>query len=117
MSDDLIYKILFHNQGEVYELHARHVSPGGLPGFVEVEGLLFGQRSELVVDPGEERLQKEFDGVRRFYVPFPAVIRIDEVERSGTNRITPVESGEGRGSVTPFPFPLGPSRKGPGSGE
>jgi hypothetical protein len=49
----------------VYEIYARRVSHGAIFGFVEVEGLLFGERSSVVVDPAEERLQAEFAGVER----------------------------------------------------
>nr|HPK65544.1 DUF1820 family protein [Thermoanaerobaculia bacterium] len=44
-----IYKVIFHNQGQVVELYARQVTQGGLFGFVEVEGLIFGGRSQVVV--------------------------------------------------------------------
>lgn len=103
MPKEPIYRIVFFNRGDVYEIYARQVSQGGLYGFVEVEGLLFGERSQVVIDPSEERLQAEFEGVRRFYVPMHAVIRIDEVERQGSGRIT--EGGEG-GKVASFPMPI-----------
>ena len=73
-----IYKIIFVNQGKVYEIYARQVSHGGLFGFVEVEKLVFGARSSVVVDPSEERIQTEFSGVTRTYLPLHSVLRIDE---------------------------------------
>lgn len=97
-----LYKVAFLNQGQVYEIYARRVSQGGLLGFVEIEGLVFGARNRVVVDPGEERLEREFEGVRRFYVPMHSVIRIDEVEKRGAARI----SEAGKGTVTPFPMPV-----------
>lgn len=103
MTDQRLYRIQFFNQGQLYELYARRVGDGELFGFVEVEDLVFGARSSLVVDPGEERLQKEFEGVRRFHVPVHAVVRIDEVEREGVSRILPSEEG---GKVAPFPLPF-----------
>ena len=57
-----IYKVIFVNQGKVYEIYAKSVSQGGLFGFVEIEGLLFGEKSTVVVDPSEEALQQEFSG-------------------------------------------------------
>src|SRR5699024_11340795 len=67
-----LYRVAFHNRGEVYEVYARSVSQGGLYGFVEIEELVFGERTQLVVDPGEERseehtseLQSRFDLVCR----------------------------------------------------
>ncbi len=104
MSEDPIYRVSFLQQGDVYELYAKHVSQGGMLGFVEVEEILFGERSKVVVDPSEERLKTEFEGVRRIYVPMHAVIRIDQVERQGVSRISePSGSGD---TVTPFPMPI-----------
>jgi len=99
-----IYRVSFFQQGQVYEVFARSVSQQGLLGFVEVEELLFGERSSVVVDPSEERLKSEFDGVRRFYVPLHSVIRIDEVDRQGSGRIVTPEKGSE--NVTPFPVPI-----------
>ena len=80
MAAEPIYKIIFMNQGKVYEIYARQVSHGGLFGFVEIEELVFGTRSSVVVDPSEERIQTEFSGVSRTYLPLHSVLRIDEVE-------------------------------------
>ncbi len=104
MADERVYRISFLQQSEVYEIYARQVSQGGLLGFVEIEHLLFGERSKVVVDPSEERLKTEFEGVQRIYVPMHAVIRIDEVERQGVSRIS--EPREGSDKVAPFPMPI-----------
>ncbi len=99
-----IYRIAFVNQGKVYEIYAKSVSHGGLFGFVELEGLIFGERTSVVVDPSEEALQREFAGVERTYIPLHAVIRIDEVEKRGASRIHPIsESGA---KVTALPTPI-----------
>jgi len=98
-----LYKITFHNQGQVYEIYAKHVNQGGLLGFVEVEQLVFGEKTQLVVDPGEERLRHEFEGVKRTYIPMHAVIRIDEVDKEGASRITEVAEKD---NVAAFPMPL-----------
>lgn len=60
-----VYKIVFLNSGKLYEIYAKSVSQGELFGFVEVEGLLFGEKTAVVVDPSEESLQREFAGVDR----------------------------------------------------
>jgi len=98
-----IYRIVFHNQGNVYELFARHVGHGEMYGFVEIGDIIFGERSALLVDPSEEKLKSEFAGVKRTFVPIHAVIRVDEVEREGVNKV--VNTGEG-GNVAPFPMPM-----------
>ena len=88
-----LFRIAFVNHGKVYEVYARKVGQGAMLGFVDVEDLVFGERSTVVVDPSEEKLSAEFSGVRRFHVPVHSVIRIDEVEKRGTARILPFEGG------------------------
>lgn len=108
MADKLLYKVVFYNQGKVYEVYARSVSQGALYGFVEIEQLVFGERSGVVVDPAEERIQNEFSGVARSYLPMHAIIRIDQVEKQGPSKISAPE-----GNVTPFPQAMyGPGDKG-----
>ena len=67
MAASHIFKVMFVNQGKVYEIYARKVSHGGLFGFVEVEELVFGERTTVVVDPAEERIKSEFQGVQRTF--------------------------------------------------
>ena len=102
MATSHIFKIMFVNQGKVYELYARKVSHGGLFGFIEVEELVFGERSSVVLDPGEERIKGEFAGVKRTYLPLHSILRIDEVRKQGTAKIVTLEGG----NVTPFPTSL-----------
>ncbi len=99
-----IYRVIFSNHGQVYEVYAKSVSQGSLFGFVEVEGLLFGEKTSLVVDPSEESLQREFSGVERSYIPLHALVRIDEVEKRGASRIHAVP--ESSDKVTPLPTPI-----------
>jgi hypothetical protein len=98
MSNTTLYKIVFVSQGQVYEIYAREVSHGGLFGFIEVEELVFGERSSVVVDPSEERIKSEFENVKRTYLPMHSIIRIDEVDKQGTSKITKAE-----GNVAQFP--------------
>ncbi|MBD3648750.1 MAG: DUF1820 family protein [Pseudomonadales bacterium] len=101
MSSTPIYKVIFFNQGQIYEVYAREIYQSDLYGFIEVEELLFGERSPLVVDPSEERLKSEFEGVNRTYIPMHAVVRIDEVSKEGVGKITEAKSG----NISPFPVP------------
>ncbi len=101
-----IYRVSFLSAGEVYEIFAANVAQGGLFGFIEVEEILFGERSKLLIDSSEERLKTEFEGVRRTFIPLHSVLRIDEVEQAGRGRIT-----TGSGKVATFPMTvLGPSK-------
>ncbi len=103
MAASHIFRIMFVNQGKVYEIYARQVSHGDLFGFIEVEELLFGERSTVVLDPGEERIKSEFEGVKRTFLPMHSVLRIDEVKKQGMSKITAVEGGA---NVTQFPMPM-----------
>ena len=81
-------------------------------GFVEVEELVFGDRSSVVVDPGEERLKSEFADVKRTYLPLQSVIRIDEVRKQGVSKIVALEGS----NVAHLPVPfLPPSGSDPGT--
>jgi len=104
-----IFRISFLNQGKVYQLHAETVRQGDLYGFVEISNLLFGEHTTVVIDPAEERLKAEFEGVSRLQVPLHAVIRIDEVDRRGQNKILELDN---QGNVTPFPSPIYTPRQG-----
>jgi hypothetical protein len=105
MATSHIFRIMFVNQGKVYEIYARRVSHGGeLFGFVEVEDIVFGERSSVVVDPAEERVKSEFDGVKRTYLPMHSVLRIDEVKKQGVSKITALEGGAA--NVSQFPVPM-----------
>ena len=99
-SPEHLYRVAFFNQGEVYEVFARSVSQGALFGFIEIEKLVFGERSSVVIDPAEEKLASEFADVERSYIPMHSVIRIDEVTRRGTAKVTPAD---GDSKVRPFP--------------
>lgn len=95
-----IYKVIFINQGKVYEVFARRVYQAELYGFVAIEELIFGERSSVVVDPSEERLKTEFGAVTRTFIPMHAVIRIDQVKKEGMAKIS--ELGD---KVAHFPTP------------
>ncbi len=99
-----VYKIVFLNEGKVYEIYAKNISHGELFGFVAVEGLLFGEKSTLVIDPSEESLQHEFAGVERTYIPLHSVVRIDEVAKRGVSKIYPAPASKGK--VTQLPTPM-----------
>ncbi len=102
MSDKRIYKIAFLNQGRLYEIYARRVTHGALFGFIEVGELVFDERSSVVVDPTQEKIKSEFEGVRCTYLPMHSIVRIDEVEKQGTSKISKVEGG----NVAQFPVPV-----------
>lgn len=112
MTSRQIYRVLFMSQGKVYEVYARSVGQGGLFGFIEIEELVFGARSSVVVDPSEERIKAEFEGVKRTYLPMHSILRIDEVDKQGISKISKFEGG----NVTQFPVPVYTPGGGPGAG-
>lgn len=102
MSENQIFKVIFNNQGKIYEIYARNVDHGIMFGFIEVEELIFGEKTSVVVDPTEENLKTEFEGVKRTYIPMHSIIRIDEVEKEGSAKIS--EGSENGSNVMPFPI-------------
>lgn len=104
-SEERMYRVQFINQDQVYELYARHVYQSEMWGFIEVEEFVFGSRSELLVDPGEEKLKNQFGDVKRSFIPMQAIIRIDEVQHQGVPKIS-----EARGSISPFALSVPPRK-------
>ena len=111
MATSHIFKVVFVNQGKVYEIYARKVSHGKT--FLVTDGGMhhqlaasgnFGQvvRSAVVVDPSEERIKAEFEGVKRTYLPLHSVVRIDEVRKQGVSKISTYEGS----NVAQFPMPV-----------
>jgi len=96
-----IYKVVFFNQGQIYEIYARQIYQSDLYGFIEIEELVFGEKSGMLVDPSEEKLKAEFEGVNRSYIPMHAIVRIDEVAKEGVGSITEATGN----NVAPFPMP------------
>ena len=92
------FKVIFYNEGKVYEIFALEVYPSDMMGFVTVEQLTFNERNSVVVDPSEEKLKMEFESVERTYIPMHSIIRIDEVCKAGVAKI--IETDQ---KVTPFP--------------
>ena len=95
-----IYKITFLNKGKVYEVFVKQVYQSDLYGFIEIENYVFDEKTQLVVDPSEEKLKSEFKGVKRSFIPMQAIIRIDEVDKAGVSKIS---SGD---NIAPFPVSL-----------
>ncbi|MEL7310452.1 MAG: DUF1820 family protein [Pseudomonadota bacterium] len=99
-----LYRISFANQGRVYEVFAESVGQSDLFGFLEISELKFGARSAVVVDPSEERIKTEFEGVKRTLIPMHNIIRIDEVDKQGVSKVSKIDGS----NVTPFPTSIYP---------
>ncbi|MCB1827753.1 MAG: DUF1820 family protein [Coxiellaceae bacterium] len=97
-----IYRVIFSQDGQTYELYARYISEETMVGFVEIDQLIFAEDSTLV-DPTEEKLKNEFRGVERIYVPMHAIFRIDEVMKEGPARIKDDKS-KTKSNVWHFPI-------------
>jgi len=101
MTDENLYRVRFFSEDKIYEVYARDVLQGELYGFVILSELVFDNNTTLVVDPSEEKLKSEFSGVRQTIIPMHSIIRIDEVEKRGTAKITEIS-----GNVAQFPSPV-----------
>ena len=102
--NEKLYRIAFLNHGKVYELFCTGVCTSGLLGFIEVSGLELGDKDSLVVDPTEEKMRDEFDGVEVLHLPLHSVLRVEQVKKKGQLVIRERESGE---KVTPVPVQPG----------
>ena len=108
MTTNQVYRVSFLKHGKVYEIYCRGVANGDLWGFVELSDLRFGESESVVVDPTEEKLRDEFEGVEVLMLPMHSVLSIEQVEKRGQAVIRDRKSGE---KVTPFPIsPPGKSK-------
>lgn len=106
MSEKHIYKVVFINRDEVYEVYAKSVYQGDMYGFVIIEDFVFGEKSSIVIDPGEDKLRAEFDGVKRSFIPVHEIIRIDQVKKRGVAKIVSSEQTSKRtGNVSSLYMP------------
>lgn len=102
MSNEPVYKVIFQNGSQVFEVYARQIYQSDMWGFIEVEEFVFGERSQILVDPGEEKLKSEFAGVKRSYIPMQAIVRIDEVDKEGSGKVSEVSASDN--NVANFPL-------------
>ena len=77
-------------------------------GFVEIEDIVFGEKSAIVVDPNEESLKSEFASVKRLLIPYHSVSRIDEVEREGQAKVISLTVANSGVDATLPPPPFNP---------
>jgi len=101
-----VYKIIFIQLGEIYEVFAKQIYQSDMYGFIEVEEYIFNKDKQLVVDPSSEKLKKEFSEVERSYIPINAILRIDEVKEGGEAKIK-----KNKDKVSPFPLNIQPANK------
>ena len=102
MSKKGIYKIVFVQLGEIYEIYAKSIYQSDMYGFIEAEDYMFDQNSQIVVDTSEEKLKATFSGVKRSYIPISTILRIDEVNKKGSAKITKNKDG----NIMPLPIPI-----------
>lgn len=95
-----LYRISFATQDSVYEIYAKSICESDIFGFLEVEEIVFGEHSAVLVDPAEEKLKTEFKTVKRTFIPLHNIFRIDEVEKEGVATIHDKKSGN---TVAIFP--------------
>ena len=103
MNKPITYRVQFINQETVYEIYARQITESEMFGFMEVEQLVFGESSSVLVDPAEEKIKNEFKGVTRTYIPMHHILRIDEVTQQGVATITDYKGSSTASNVHRFP--------------
>jgi hypothetical protein len=96
-----LYRIQFIANNERYELYVRELTQGNLFGFIEIGDFVWDNHTSLVVDPSHEKLKSEYANINRTFIPMHSVLKIDEVKKRGTAKIT--ELGD---KVTQFPSPI-----------
>ena len=96
-----LFRIQFIANGVRYELYVRELCQGSLFGFIEIGDFVWDNHTSVVVDPSHEKLKDEFADVTTTYIPMHNVLRIDEVKKHGTAKISELSD-----KVTAFPNPI-----------
>jgi hypothetical protein len=96
-----LYRVQFVSNGEHYELFVREVSQGGLFGFIEIGDFVWDKHTSIVLDPSHEKLKDEFADVVHTFVPMHNILRIDEVKKQGSAKITELSD-----KIMTFPSPV-----------
>jgi hypothetical protein len=101
------YRVSFTRDQELYQVCARRVQASDLYGLIEISDFVFPQ-SKLVYNPGEERLRREFEGIQRTFLPYHAIVRIDEVldTQESEIKIVPLQALPGGQARPPEPVRL-----------
>ncbi|MEW5692596.1 MAG: DUF1820 family protein [Candidatus Hydrogenedentota bacterium] len=75
---------IYYSKGllQEYEIHAKKIENSTLFGFIELSEFVYPQKKNIIIEPGSDRIEKEFKDVKRTYIPIKDVIRIDEYELS-----------------------------------
>lgn len=103
MVSKTLYRITFSHLDAIYEIYAHKVHESDMFGFLVVEEFVFGENTELVVDPSEERLKMEFADVKRTFIPLHSVCRIDEVNKRGIAKVRGKVSDSNKVTMLPVP--------------
>jgi hypothetical protein len=103
MTNKTLYRVTFAYLENIYEIYARKIHESDMFGFLVVEDFVFGENTALVVDPSEERLKLEFNGVKRTFIPMHSIFRIDEVNKRGVAKVR--ERSPDANKITIFPVP------------
>ncbi|MDH4122176.1 MAG: DUF1820 family protein [Deltaproteobacteria bacterium] len=90
------YRVTFTNEvgeeEEIIQVTARYVSPSDMYGLVEISGFVFPEGG-LLHNPQTERIRKEFADIKRTWLPYHAILRIDEVSDASAAdlRVVPMD--------------------------
>lgn len=104
--NEAMYKVQFISGGERYEVYVKELISSSIFGFIEIADFVWDTHTELVLDPSHERLKDEFANVGRTYVPMHNILRIDQVKKQGSAKITALSDKVSSDKVTAIHSPI-----------
>ena len=76
-----LYKITIIDEDKEHTtLYATNVTQADLLGFVEISGLEFPNKSDIILTPGEDKAHTLFKDTKRIIIPGNYIIRIEELK-------------------------------------
>lgn len=80
--NDKYYKVQFYDsKKEIMTFFAKKLNPSSFLGLIEVSEILF-MDSEIIINPDDEKVRKEFNGVSKTFLPLNTIVRIDEIDQN-----------------------------------
>ncbi|MCP4009070.1 MAG: DUF1820 family protein, partial [Proteobacteria bacterium] len=55
-----VFRIQFQHRDQLIDLYAHGVSQSSMMAFVELSDLIFNKKTDIVIDPSEEKIKAEF---------------------------------------------------------
>ncbi len=87
MAKELYKVIILDENKENVVIYATSVTQADFLGFIEISGIEFPNKSDIILTPGEDKAHSLFKDTKRIIVPGNLIIRIEEIKDDKKSQI------------------------------